>query len=83
MYMQISHDTHVAVDKQMQEVLDQAYNDVKAMLQRNREALDALMEALMAAPNQQVEGPEVRAILEKHGDSHDLEYRKANQTVFA
>lgn len=81
--MQITHDTHLAVDQEMQEVLDQAYSDVKAMLQRNRKALDALIEALIEAPNQQLEGPEVREILERHGDSRDLEHRRNEQTVFA
>ena len=81
--MQITHDTHLAVDQEMQQALDQAYSDVKAMLQRNRKALDALIKALIGAPNQQLEGPEVRDILERHGDSTDLEHRRNEQTVFA
>ena len=81
--MQISHDTHVAVDQQMQQTLDQAYTDVKDMLQRNRPALDALITALMQAPNQQLEGPDVRQIVERDGDPGDLRHRQIKKAVFA
>ena len=83
MAVQISHDTHTVVDQQMQLVLDQAYSDVKAMLQRNQAALDALIDALMQAPNQQLEGSQVREILERRGHSTDLEHRRSRQAVFA
>lgn len=81
--LQITHDTHVAVDLHMQGMLDGAYDTVKALLERNRAALDALIDGLMQAPNQQLEGPEVQVIIEQNGNSDDLRHRSENKTVFA
>lgn len=81
--LQITHDTHVAVDLHMQAMLDGAYDTVKALLERNRAALDALIDGLMQAPNQQLEGPEVQTIIEQNGNSDDLRHRSENKTVFA
>lgn len=67
----------------MQDMLDEAYYDVRALLERNRAALDALIEGLIQAPEQQLDGTEVRHIIEQHGDSDDLQHRSENQTVFA
>lgn len=79
----ITHNTHVAVDQHMQGMLDEAYAVVKAMLERNRAALDLVVERLIAAPNQQLDGTEIREILEQNGDSLDLQHRQENQAVFA
>ena len=67
----------------MQGMLDEAYAVVKAMLERNRAALDLVVERLIAAPNQQLDGTEIREILEQNGDSLDLQHRQENQAVFA
>lgn len=73
----------MAVDQHMQGMLDEAYAVVKAMLERNRAALDLVVERLIAAPNQQLDGTEIREILEQNGDSLDLQHRQENQAVFA
>ena len=81
--MQITYDTHLAVDQHMQLMLDEAYASVKAMLNRNRAALDMLIDRLISAPDQQLDGTEVRQILEQNGDSSDLQHRREKQAVFA
>jgi ATP-dependent Zn protease len=67
----------------MQLMLDEAYASVKAMLNRNRAALDMLIDRLISAPDQQLDGTEVRQILEQNGDSSDLQHRREKQAVFA
>jgi len=67
----------------MQIMLDEAYANVKAMLDRNRAALDMTIDRLISAPDQQLDGTEVRQILEQNGDSSDLQHRRENQAVFA
>ncbi len=81
--MQITYDTHLAVDQHMQVMLDEAYANVKAMLDRNRAALDMTIDRLISAPDQQLDGTEVRQILEQNGDSIDLQHRREKQAVFA
>lgn len=81
--MQITYDTHLAVDQHMQVMLDEAYANVKAMLDRNRAALDMTIDRLINAPDQQLDGTEVRQILEQNGDSSDLQHRREKQAVFA
>ncbi len=81
--MQITYDTHLAVDQHMQVMLDEAYANVKAMLDRNRAALDMTIDRLISAPDQQLDGTEVRQILEQNGDSSDLQHRREKQAVFA
>lgn len=81
--LQITHETHLSVDLHMQSMLDEAYDMVKALLERNRAALDALIEGLIQTPGQQLDGTEVRDIIEQNGDSNDLQHRSENQTVFA
>ena len=81
--LQVTHETHVAVDLHMQGMLNEAYYVVKALLERNTAALDLLIEGLLQAPGQQLDGTEVRDILEQNGDSDDLQHRRENQAVFA
>jgi len=81
--LQITYDTHLAVDQHMQVMLDEAYANVKAMLDRNRAALDMTIDRLISAPDQQLDGTEVRQILEQNGDSSDLQHRREKQAVFA
>ena len=81
--MQVTHDTHLSADLHMQGMLNEAYVAVKDMLERNRHALDLLVEGLIQATDQQLDGTEVRDIIEKNGDSDDLQYREQNQSVFA
>lgn len=81
--LQVTYDTHLSVDIHMQGMLDEAYCLVKEMLERNRAALDMLIQSLIQATEQQLDGSEVRDIIEKHGNSEDLQLREQNQTVFA
>ncbi len=67
----------------MQGLLDEAYAVVIAMLERNKPALDLLIAGLINAPEQQMDGTEVRRILEQNGDPSDLQHRQENQAVFA
>ena len=67
----------------MQVMLDEAYANVKAMLDRNRAALDMTIDRLISAPDQQLDGTRVRQILEQNGDSSDLQHRREKQAVFA
>lgn len=81
--LQVTYDTHLSVDIHMQGMLDEAYCLVKEMLERNRAALDMLIQSLIQATEQQLDGSEVRDIIEKNGNSEDLQLREQNQTVFA
>ncbi|KAL3160769.1 hypothetical protein ABBQ38_009182 [Trebouxia sp. C0009 RCD-2024] len=79
----VTYDTHLSADLHMQVMLIEAYAVVKELLERNRAALDLLIEGLIQATDQQLDGTEVRDIIEKNGNSGDLQYREQNQTVFA
>lgn len=81
--LQVTYDTHLSADLHMQVMLIEAYAVVKELLERNRPALDLLIEGLIQATNQQLDGTEVRDIIEKNGNSGDLQYREQNQSVFA
>lgn len=81
--LQVTYDTHLSADLHMQVMLIEAYAVVKELLERNRAALDLLIEGLIQATDQQLDGTEVRDIIEKNGNSGDLQYREQNQTVFA
>ena len=50
MFKQITAETHDAADREMGQLLTEAYEDVKAMLMRNRVALDATIAALPSSP---------------------------------
>ena len=67
----------------MQGMLDEAYATVKYLLERNKAVLDLLIDGLIKAPDQQLDGTEVRDILEKHGNPEDLQHRQENQAAFA
>jgi len=41
------------------------------------------IDRLISAPDQQLDGTEVRQILEQNGDSSDLQHRREKQAVFA
>lgn len=69
-----------AADERMQSMLSEAYATTKAMLERNRAALDALSQALLEKDT--LSGEEVRAIVEKHANKADLDRRAAERAVF-
>lgn len=66
-------------DERMGEVLAQGYAAARDMVRRNRAALDALVEALLARDS--LEGGEVRAVVEAHAAQADLERRAAERAA--
>ena len=58
---QVSYETLEAVDVEMERLLNTAYADVLALLQRNRGAYDALTEALTTGPDNTLSGEQVAA----------------------
>ena len=81
--LQMSYETHVAAEEEMQRMLNEAYSEVQGMLARNRAALDALIEALIQSPEQNITGPEVRDIIRQRGHPADVQHKEANTTAFA
>lgn len=57
----------------MESLLATAYDDAKALLSRNRPALEALMVALLEKDT--LQGSDVRAIVEAKADKSDLARR--------
>ena len=80
--LQITHDTRLVVDEQLQGMLDQAYIDVKALLERNKGALETLIDQILEAPGQRMEGDAIRSIIEEKGHPTDLQHRSQNKTAF-
>lgn len=71
---------HAAADAEMESVLNAAYAGVRDLLARNRAALDALVEALLARDT--LTGEEVRGLVVAHGAEADLRRREAEAAVF-
>ncbi len=80
--LQTSYDTLRAVDVEMERLLNQAYADVKAMLERNMEAYEALIAALSTVKDQTLSGEQVREIVERHGCKEDLDRRHLERAAF-
>jgi len=71
----------VDVDLEMEMKLNGAYEEVKALLTRNRPCLDKLVEALLQT--ERLEGDAVRALVEKHAVKEDLARRaEAREKAF-
>ena len=77
---QVTAETQEVADFHMELLLNEAYGAAKAMLERNRGALDVLVEALLA--NSIISGEEVRAVLEQHGAEEDLRRRREEAAPF-
>ena len=69
-----------AANQRMKGLLAEAYEETKAILVRNRAALDALSEALMK--DNTIDGETVREIVERLGCQTDLDRRKAERAMF-
>lgn len=67
-------------NKRMKSMLENSYSQAKAMLSRNRQALDALIEELMQ--NDTITGHRVREIVEQYANEEDLKIRQQNRDVF-
>lgn len=67
-------------NKRMKSMLEDSYLQAKAMLSRNRQALDALIEELMQ--NDTITGHRVREIVEQYANEEDLKIRQQNRDVF-
>jgi cell division protease FtsH len=64
----------------MESKLGEAYRTVKELLERNREALDRLQEALLE--KETLDGDDVRAIVDAHAARADLDRRSAESAAF-
>ncbi|PRW60288.1 cell division isoform B [Chlorella sorokiniana] len=64
---------HTVADQEMERLIEEAYDEVKAMLQRNRTALDILIEGLVEKST--LDGDEVRRVVEQHASAEDLQQR--------
>ena len=64
----------------MRQLLNDGYTAAKDMVARNRDALNALVDALMDA--NVLDGDEVRALVERHAARVDLERRALEKAVF-
>ncbi|CAG9461273.1 unnamed protein product [Pedinophyceae sp. YPF-701] len=67
----VSGSTHAGCDEQMTALLSEAYDDARAMLVRNRAALEALVDELLE--KESLTGEQVRDLVSRLGDKRDLE----------
>jgi cell division protease FtsH len=66
-------DEHVDVDMELEALLNGSYASAKELLRRNRVAVEAV--AAVLRDRDEVEGDEIRAIVEREADKGDLEKR--------
>ncbi|HIJ64974.1 MAG TPA: cell division protein FtsH, partial [Candidatus Hydrogenedentes bacterium] len=71
-----SEETASAVDKAIHTILENAYNDARAMVEKHKDILTALAEALVE--RETLEGEEVDAIIRKHGGADLLPAKQAD-----
>ncbi len=76
----ITPPTFEAADAELDRLLNESYTKAKTILQRNRAALDALIEMLLEKNT--VRGDEVRQVVERLGDANDLAIRNAQRSEF-
>lgn len=76
----VSPELQDEANKRMKSMLEDSYLQAKAMLSRNRQALDALIEELMQ--NDTITGHRVREIVEQYANGEDLKIRQQNRDVF-
>mmetsp|Transcript_8803 Transcript_8803/g.17518 ORF Transcript_8803/g.17518 Transcript_8803/m.17518 type:complete len:207 (-) Transcript_8803:11-631(-) len=76
----VSPELQDEANKRMKSMLEDSYLQAKAMLSRNRQALDALIEELMQ--NDTITGHRVREIVEQYANEEDLKIRQQNRDVF-
>lgn len=75
----VSPDLQAEANNRMKTLLEQAYEEAKTMLTRNRDALDALIDELMEQDT--ISGDIVRSIVERHACASDLEKRRKEKEV--
>ena len=86
--LQVTYEQHYAADVAMKQLLDTSYESVKGMLERNRTALDELVEQLINKTDAEgqsallLTGVQVSAIVEQHGNELDLQRRRLERAVF-
>lgn len=76
----VSSTTFEAADEELTRVLNDGYVHAKEVLQRNRSALDALIEALLERNT--MRGDEVRAVVEPLAAPEDIESRNRQRAEF-
>lgn len=80
--VQMSYDTLHAVDVEMGRLLNDTYGEVKAMLERNMEAYNALIQSLTTGDDQTLSGEQVRELVEQHACKEDLDRRTLERAAF-
>ena len=75
----VSPDLQAEANERMKILLEESYEEAKAMLQRNQDALDALIDELMRKDT--ISGDTVRSIVEKYASPVDLEKRAREKQV--
>ncbi len=70
----VSPDLQDEANKRMKAMLEASYQETKSILERNKKALDALIDRLMAEDT--LDGDEIRSIVEANASSIDLEKRR-------
>lgn len=81
--MQVSYETLDSVDTEMEQLLNEAYQNVMAMLQRNMAAYEMIIDALMhQGQDQTLTGEQVREIVDAHGCKEDLDRRNVERAAF-
>ena len=74
--VQFTYATHYQADQLMERLLNEAYNEAKALLQRNKAALDLLVNLLQERMT--LDGEVVRAIVREHANEQDVQHRDAD-----
>ena len=68
-YLDCSQETAAMVDREIKEILDRCYSDVKALLSENRALLDEVAEFLLL--KETITGEELMAFVNAAGDSEE------------
>lgn len=76
----VSPELQDEANQRMKRILEDSYSQAKAMLARNRPALDALIDELMQ--HDTLPGDRVREIVEQHANASDLKIRQENKNAF-
>jgi cell division protease FtsH len=64
----VSGELHATMDREVREILERSYAQVREVLQHNRAALEALADALLE--HETLEGEEALRLMEEHGLNH-------------
>jgi ATP-dependent Zn protease len=78
----VSYNTLKTVDLEMERLLNNAYQDVLALLERNMQAYEKLIEALCQGDDQTLTGEQICEIVDRHACEEDLNRRNLERAAF-